>query len=124
VNTVKHRVMLIDDEAQLNELLKADLEQRGFEVCMESSATHALETAVAFRPDVVVCDISMPGKSGPGVMREFKVHPATRRVPFIFLTALVSTPQECEAPGQPVMLAKPVHVPRLVHHIRECVNPA
>ncbi len=124
MNTVKIRVMLVDDETLLNEVLRAELEQRGFEVCTECSATHALETAVAFRPDVVVCDISMPGKSGPGVMREFKVHPAMRRVPFIFLTALVSTPQECEAPGQPVMLAKPVHVPRLVHYILACVNPA
>ena len=118
----KAKVMLIDDDELHNEMLKTALERYGFEVCTESNAMNAVKTALGFRPDVVVCDIAMPGKSGRGVMMEFQVHRATRKMPFIFLSSLIMKREEGKGGDQQMMLAKPINIAQLEQCIGECLR--
>jgi len=122
MSTLSPKVMLVDDDELHNEMLKTALERRGFVVCTESNATNALKTALGFKPDVVVCDIAMPGKSGRNVMQEFKAHRTTRDTPFIFLSSLVVKREEGKSADQHLMLAKPIDIIQLEQYIRECLK--
>lgn len=119
----KAKVMLIDDDELHNEMLKAALERREFEVCTETNALNAVKTALGFQPDIIICDIAMPGKSGRSVMLEFQVHRATRKIPFIFLSSLVIKREEGKGSDQQMMLAKPINIAQLEQCIHECLRP-
>lgn len=65
------RILVVDDEHLVADTLILILRQKGFEVRVAYSAKEALEDAHAFRPDLLLCDISMPGRSGIELMADF-----------------------------------------------------
>jgi CheY-like chemotaxis protein len=84
---VPFRVLLVDDEPVIRELVQAMLEGGGVEVrCVEDGAG-ALAEARAFRPDLVLLDIVMPGLDGLAVLRLLRADPRLARVPVHMLTA-------------------------------------
>lgn len=81
------RVLLVDDEPVIRELVQAMLEGDGVEVrCVEGGA-RALKEAAAARPDLVLLDIVMPGLDGLAVLRLLRAEPAMASVPIHMLTA-------------------------------------
>jgi len=81
------RVLLVDDEPVIRELVQAMLEGGGVEVrCVESGA-RALQEAPTYCPDLVLLDIVMPGLDGLAVLRLLRAEPALRAVPVHMLTA-------------------------------------
>ena len=88
MNTVKaHRILVVDDEPDVTELLKYKLEQEGYRC--EVLNNPLLFTAVArdFEPDLMILDVMMPELSGLQVCRMVRADPAMQDVPIIFLTA-------------------------------------
>ncbi len=81
------RILLIDDEPHLLLALGDYLRQAGYEVVAASSGEEGLETLRGWRPDLIICDIMMPGMDGFGVRRTLEKDPGHRDTPFIFLTA-------------------------------------
>ncbi len=115
---MKKRVLLIDDEAGITRMIRRNLEATGrFEVQEVNIPTDALETARQFLPDIVVCDVMMPGMDGGAVAEAFAGDPKLAAVPFVFLTAIV-TQQEVEPSGSKIgshiFMAKPVKYEELV----------
>jgi CheY-like chemotaxis protein len=85
--TAPFRVMLVDDEPVIRELVQAMLEGGGVEVrCVESGA-RALQEAHVFLPHLVLLDIVMPGLDGLAVLRLLRADPALAGVPVHMLTA-------------------------------------
>ena len=83
------RLLVVDDEPNIRELLSASLRYAGFEVATASDGQEALARARADRPDLLVLDVMMPGVDGFEVVRRLRgegVH-----CPVLFLTARDST---------------------------------
>ena len=79
------RLLVVDDEPNIRELLSASLRYAGFEVATAADGQQALELAESFRPDLLVLDVMMPGLDGFGVVR--RLRQSGRRTPVVFLTA-------------------------------------
>jgi two-component system, OmpR family, response regulator len=79
------RILVVDDEPNILELLAASLRFAGFEVQTAADGVSALETARRFGPDLLVLDVMMPGLDGFDVLRSLRG--AGSRTPVLFLTA-------------------------------------
>jgi DNA-binding response OmpR family regulator len=80
-------VLVIDDERDLIELVRYNLEKEGFDVISATDGDSGLNIAVKHRPALIVLDLMMPGKDGLEVCRQLRGDPRTNRVPIIMLTA-------------------------------------
>jgi two-component system, OmpR family, response regulator len=79
------RLLVVDDEPNIRELLSASLRYAGFEVATAADGQQALALADSFKPDLLVLDVMMPGLDGFGVVR--RLRQAGRHTPVLFLTA-------------------------------------
>jgi len=84
----KKRILVVEDEAPIQELLQFNLERKGYRVEVAGSGEEALDAVGAFLPDLILLDIMLPGTDGLEVCKRIKADPKTRRVPVIMLTAL------------------------------------
>jgi two-component system, OmpR family, response regulator MtrA len=80
----KGRILVVDDDASLAEMLTIVLRQEGFESRMVTRGDEALETFRDYRPDLVLLDLMLPGKDGIDVCKEIR---AESGVPIVMLTA-------------------------------------
>jgi two-component system, sensor histidine kinase and response regulator len=81
------RILVIDDAEFILESTSTLLRFEGYEVFTASDGANGCEIAVNTLPDLILCDISMPGLDGYGVLEILRQHPLTATTPFIFLTA-------------------------------------
>jgi signal transduction histidine kinase len=90
VETSIHReqpcVLIADDEPDMLKYLKTQL-VHNFQVIEAVDGQQAIEKASQFLPDVIVCDMMMPGKNGLEVCREIRERTSTRTIPILLLTA-------------------------------------
>lgn len=85
------RIMMVDDEISFTHLAKLNLEKSGkYALCVENDPTKAVDAARAFKPELILLDIVMPGKDGGEIMAELQRDPELGRVPVAFLTATLS----------------------------------
>ncbi|HEX4883693.1 MAG TPA: CHASE domain-containing protein [Casimicrobiaceae bacterium] len=106
------RVLVVDDEQDVRDVLRLVLEQRKAVAHCVDSAQEAMAALASFRPDVLVSDIGMPRTNGYEMMRAIRALPAARggRVPAVALTAYARDEdrREALAAGFQRHLAKPV----------------
>jgi two-component system, OmpR family, response regulator len=79
------RLLVVDDEPNIMELLSASLRFAGFEVATAADGNEALRVAGTFRPDLILLDVMMPGLDGFEVIRRLRQE--GRQIPVLFLTA-------------------------------------
>ncbi|MBF0099907.1 MAG: response regulator [Desulfobacterales bacterium] len=84
----KKRVLLVDDEPDLIEIVKARLEKEGYEVDVAFDGKEGIEKIKTNPPDAVVLDVMMPEKDGYKVCAELKKNPKLEDIPVIMLTAV------------------------------------
>ncbi|MBI3867142.1 MAG: response regulator transcription factor [Verrucomicrobia bacterium] len=84
---MKNKILIIEDETSIRENLHDVLEMEGFSVLSTDNGAEGVETAQEEMPDLVLCDVMMPGMDGHAVLAALRGHKATARIPFIFLTA-------------------------------------
>lgn len=83
------RILLIEDEPQVREMLQDELSVRGHKVIEAANGIEGLKMLVANEPDLVLCDRAMPGMSGYEVLERIRgTYPQFSDIPFVFLTAL------------------------------------
>jgi DNA-binding response OmpR family regulator len=85
--TMPELVMVIEDEKEIRDLIRYNLERAGFRVSAFPDGEEGLGQIFASRPDAVVLDLMLPGRSGLEVLREVRDEPATRDLPVLVLTA-------------------------------------
>ncbi len=78
------KILVVDDEKPIVEILKYNLEKEGFRVVTAFDGETALQMVATENPDVIVLDIMLPNKDGFTVCREIRLH---RNIPIIMLTA-------------------------------------
>ena len=83
------RLLVVDDEPDIVELLSASLRFAGYDVSSAGNGKEALELAKTFRPDLVLLDVMMPGMDGFSVLTRLRGE--GHRVPVLFLTARDAT---------------------------------
>jgi cyclic di-GMP phosphodiesterase len=102
------RLLLVDDDAGLRELIRTTFHLVDVDVDEAGSATEAESLLRARRPDVVVLDVRMPGESGLELCRRLKADPETRGIPVVILSgSLDSMTREAAAAGADASLQKP-----------------
>jgi DNA-binding response OmpR family regulator len=83
----KKRILIVEDEPAVRENLRRCLELEGYDVDALSNGGEALTYLRKQKPDLVICDLMMPEVDGFGVLTQLRTSPATKTIPFIFLTA-------------------------------------
>jgi two-component system sensor histidine kinase/response regulator len=116
------RVLIVDNDRDTTHLVKVLLERTGhYLVLEENDATKAHQSALDFRPDLIVLDIVMPETDGGEVAARIEADPELKNTPIIFLTALVTRVEAnsgLNIQGHS-FLAKPVSIPELINAIEE-----
>ena len=96
---LKRKILVIDDEKGFTSMLKLNLEASGsYDVHVENDPRNALQTALQFRPDIILLDVIMPATEGPDVAFKIRTHDTLSQTPIIFLTATV-TKEEVQSQG-------------------------
>lgn len=80
-------VLCIDDNPDVLELLSSILESDGYNVITASSGRHGIESALAFRPDLIILDLMMPEIDGFEVVKTLKSNPYTQHIPILVFTS-------------------------------------
>lgn len=119
--------MIVDDDVNLSRLAGMILENSGeYEAMIVNESVRALPAALQFRPDVMLLDVDMPGKSGGDLAREAANDSRLRHVPVLFLTGLVSHEEagtsSLESGGMK-FLAKPVDPALLLAEVGRLTPP-
>jgi len=81
-----HKILVIDDEPEITEIINAFLSNAGYKVEIENSAVEGLAKAKTYRPDIILLDIMMPVMDGYEVCAQLKKNPKTAQIPVLFLT--------------------------------------
>ena len=98
MTAINPKIMLVEDDSFMLLFLTQLFEKHGYEVCPVFGHYSALSTAIDFKPDVIVLDISLDdGYTGYDVSEELKLNDATRDIPTVFLTAEVDENTRCKA---------------------------
>jgi two-component system alkaline phosphatase synthesis response regulator PhoP len=84
----KAKILVVEDEAPIQELLQFNLERKRYRVKIVDSGEAALAEASDFMPNLILLDIMLPGADGLEVCRQLKADPKTASIPIIMLTAL------------------------------------
>jgi CheY-like chemotaxis protein len=81
------RVLVVDDEAVIRQLIVINLELEGFEVHQAADGLDALDKAREIDPDVVTLDVMMPRLDGWATAQRLRADPSTRRARIVFISA-------------------------------------
>ena len=87
MNSEKKKVLIIDDQQEIRELIEVSLRGTEFEVLKASGGREGIQIAREQNPDTILLDIMMPGFDGYMVCKVLKRNPNSRDIPIIFLTA-------------------------------------
>jgi PAS domain S-box-containing protein len=120
------RVLVVDDEADARELMRAMLESRGAQVATASSAHEALRALQHRAYDVLFCDIAMPGQDGYALIQQVRTLSAEQggRLPAVAVTAYASLLEHDAAikAGYDWHLAKPIDLEELVASVFRAIT--
>jgi DNA-binding NtrC family response regulator len=109
----RQRLLIVDDEASIRDMLAFFFHKRGFEVLTASNFTEGQASALRSTPDLVLSDIKMPDGNGLDLLRKIKAD--SPKTPVIMITAHTSTPDAIEAmkAGAVDYIAKPFNIEEL-----------
>ncbi len=115
------RILIVDDEFGLAEVVAEMLVERGFEVVLAINGQQALETIRQQPFDLVLLDCMMPILDGTGVVRALRADPATETLPIILMSALPHVvPRDVQASAS-TLLRKPFSPADLFAAIERCL---
>lgn len=119
----KIRVLVIDDEKQFTKMVQLNLEDTGlYQVHTLNESHKAVEVAKEFQPHIILLDVVMPEADGGDVANNLRIRTATKDIPIIFVSAMVSQKESHSGfyeSGGEHFLAKPVTTETLSGAIEE-----
>lgn len=116
----KKKILVVDDEADLLDLIEYNLTKEDFEVIKASDGLKGIKQAKAHKPDLVLLDIMMPKLNGLEVCDMMRSDADLKDIPIIFLTARSDERTEVEGlnAGADDYMTKPISTVKLVSHIK------
>ena len=108
-------ILVVDDDPEIVTMLSTRLTKKGYKVSTASDGHLALELAKKDRPDLMLLDVMMPGKSGWEVARALKQDPTTQGIKIVMVTAIGEQVNEITSPlyGADAHIDKPFEFDRL-----------
>ncbi len=118
-------ILVVDDDPEIVTMLSTRLGKRGFKITTAEDGKKALELAKRDKPDIVLLDVMMPGKSGWEVARALKQDPVTQDVKIVMVSAIGEKTNEITAPiyGADAHIDKPFEFERLERVINDLLKP-
>jgi two-component system, OmpR family, alkaline phosphatase synthesis response regulator PhoP len=86
-NQAQYKILVVDDDPDIVELLQYNLAREGYDVAQAENGKKAIEVAHAFKPDVILMDVMMPVLDGIAACRQLREEQDFRQTHIIFLTA-------------------------------------
>lgn len=116
-------ILVVDDEQDIIDLIKYNLQKEGYQVLAARNGKHALEQA-RHQPHVILLDVMMPELDGWEVLKELKKHPKTASIPVVFLTAKGTDIDEVLGLelGADDYIIKPISIPKLIARIKNVLR--
>jgi two-component system, OmpR family, phosphate regulon response regulator PhoB len=120
----KTKILIIEDERALVEILQANLEREGFEVLVSHDGQDGLRQAQLKLPDLIVLDLMLPVKPGIEVCRELRNGARTRDIPIVMVTAKAEESDQLVgfAMGADDYVTKPYSVKVLIERVKKEVR--
>lgn len=122
------RLLSVEDDPDLQRLLALMLADEDFEVHLAFTGPDGLAKAIALMPDVILCDLMLPGYGGQELIRRLKAYPETRDIPIVVVTAYYDmeglVEPEIRKLGIAEYLRKPVHHRELLQILRRVAGGA
>ncbi|HYF75028.1 MAG TPA: response regulator transcription factor [Candidatus Nitrosocosmicus sp.] len=84
---INRRILVIEDEVNIQELIKYNLEKNGYKVMLADNGIDGLEEALANVPDLILLDLMLPGLDGLEVCKRLRTDKRTKKIPIFMLTA-------------------------------------
>src|SRR5271156_4533867 len=118
------KILIVDDESAPRAALEMLLRREGYEVRDAGNGEAALAECAAFRPDLILLDILMPGIDGFEVCRRIKATPETRLTPVVLITGLSRTGDRIQGinAGADDFLSKPIDFNELLARTRSLLR--
>ncbi len=115
------KILLVEDNDMLQEILSARLTMKGFNVQIASNGLEGVEFAQSFRPDLILMDMSLPFMNGWEATKAIREIPEISTVPIIALTAhaMVTEKEKGLNAGCNLYMTKPVDFQRLLAKIND-----
>jgi DNA-binding response OmpR family regulator len=118
------KVLLIDDEEEMVEMVAVSLLKAGYEVLSAFTSSEGMAKAVSEKPDVILLDVMMPEIDGFEVCNKLKGKEETKNIPVIFFTAM-GTPdleEKCLQAGACSCVVKPFDPEELIEKIKAALK--
>ncbi len=117
---MKPRILVVEDELLLRQMMRETLEALPAAVIEAKDGEEALQLAPTEQPNLIICDVMMPGLTGFDVAEALKDDPRTAETPFIFLSALESAEHKVRGLelGADDFLTKPVDPKELIARVK------
>ncbi len=124
--TTTANILVVDDDPEIVSMLSTRLSKRGYKISTAADGHRALELAKREKPDLILLDVMMPGKSGWEVARALKQDPVTQDIKIVMVTAIGTQVNELTSPlyGADAHIDKPFEFERLERIIADLVNPS
>jgi two-component system alkaline phosphatase synthesis response regulator PhoP len=123
------KILVVDDEIKIRELLDLRLSAEGFEVLQAADGEEGVLQARKHLPDLILMDVMMPKMDGAEAVKELQEDPSTKDIPVIFLTSMITKEEETnQAFGIQLdakrhkFIAKPCETPSLLAEIQKALN--
>jgi CheY-like chemotaxis protein len=118
------RILIVDDEEQIRNLLSAILSKEGYAIEEASDGFYAGVKVSQFKPDLIILDLNMPNMDGFEVCENLKKDPVTKDIKIVILTGFdfEENREKVMKSGADLFLTKPVERSVLVNHIKDLLN--
>jgi CheY-like chemotaxis protein len=116
------RVLVVDDENTIRELVADALTEAGYQVETASNGADALERLHDWLPHAIVVDLMMPRLDGMGFVQLVRLNPRLAGVPIVLVTATYAAQEVAERIGVRALLTKPFELDELVAKVGELVG--
>ncbi|PIE35779.1 hypothetical protein CSA56_02825 [candidate division KSB3 bacterium] len=115
-----YRILIVEDEPGMIELLTVALEDEGYEISIASNGEQGLKKVEHEDPDLIISDVMMPDMNGYDFCQQLRSNPKTAAIPFIFLTAKKDVSDRVRGLnlGADDYISKPFHVVEVVARIK------
>lgn len=120
----KKRILFIDDEQDFLDGVQALFTDDDiWEIKTESDSMLAITRAIQFDPNIIFCDVSMPGMEGGEVLVLFNENEKLNHIPVVFLTGLIGKDEEKHIKGRPY-LSKPITKGKILEVAKRYIGDA
>ena len=118
------KILVIEDEANLQKLAKANLTASGYQVLVAGNGEEGLKLAQLEHPNLILLDLRLPGMSGWDVLMVLKTDRKLQKIPVIIMTATVPQGGEYKFPSMRTAgyLVKPFSVDELLRQIKQVLG--